>query len=62
MADARSRPGEPVLTLDDMRATVVWIRAVAGTAEMDNLTVAKDHTYAVGASRAVAHNEGCKDT
>lgn len=64
------RPGEPVVTLPGQTgsassattATVAWVRAVAGAAEMDNLTVAQDHTYVVGASRAVVHNTnaGCQ--
>ncbi len=37
-------------------ATVAWVRMAPGAGEMDNLTIAQDHTYAVGASCAVVHN------
>jgi len=49
-------PGEAVVTLSGATETVAWVHVVPGAGEMDNLTVAKDHTYAVGASRAVVHN------
>jgi hypothetical protein len=59
------RPGERVVTLPRSLASVATIAAVwvvPGAGEMDNLTVAQDHTYAVGATQAVVHNEGpCPD-
>lgn len=50
--------GEPVRTLDGQAAIVVWVHTVPGQADYYNLTVADDHTYVVGASRAVVHNDG----
>jgi nucleic acid/nucleotide deaminase of polymorphic system toxin len=63
------RPGEQVVTLPEQAgntgkaqaATVVWVRVAPGVAAMDNLTVAQDHTYAVGDARAVAHNDNGED-
>lgn len=53
------RPGEPVVTLSGATETVAWVHVVAGQADMYNLTVAKDHTNAVGAGQVVVHNVGC---
>ncbi len=55
------RSGEAVVTLDGQRGMVVSTQAVAGYAEMDNLTVADDHTYAVGSGQWVVHNVGPSD-
>ncbi len=56
------QPGEPLVTLTGgSSGTVAWVHGVPGQADRYNLTVAHDHTYAVGASRAVVHNEGCDD-
>src|SRR5579859_2023767 len=54
------RPGEPVVTLSGATETVAWVHVVAGQADYYNLTVAADHTYAVGAGHAVVHND-CED-
>jgi hypothetical protein len=53
------RPGEPVVTLSGGSGIVVWVQVVAGPGTMYNLTVAQDHTYAVGAWQWVVHNFGC---
>ncbi len=50
--------GEVVATLDGQRGVVVTTQAVADHAAMDNLTVADDHTYAVGKGEYVVHNTG----
>ncbi len=52
------RSGEVVVTLDGQRGVVVTTQAVAGHAAMDTLTVAEDHTYAVGSGQWVVHNVG----
>lgn len=50
------KPGEAVVTLDGASSTVVWVHIVPGQADMYNLTVANDHTYAVGTGQYVVHN------
>jgi hypothetical protein len=50
------KPGETIVTLAGSTETVAWVHAVPGQAEMYNLTVAQDHTYAVGDGHAVVHN------
>ncbi len=50
------RNGEAVVTLDGQRGVVLTTQAVAGHDAMDNLTVADDHTYAVGNGQWVVHN------
>lgn len=58
------RPGEAVVRLGGGTSTVASVQIIPGQADMYNLTVAHDHTYAVGGSQAVVHNtEGpCGDT
>lgn len=51
------QPGEHVVTLSGGAETVAWVRVVPGQADMYNLTVAKDHTYAVGDGQYVVHND-----
>lgn len=48
--------GEPVVQLDGATATVVAIHAVAGAADMWDLTVSNVHTFAVGVGKYVVHN------
>ncbi len=55
------RSGEVVVTLDGQRGVVVTTQAVAGHAAMDTLTVADDHTYAVGSGQWVVHNDNAPD-
>ena len=50
------KPGERIVTLAGSTETVAWVRVVAGQADMYNLTVAQDHTYAVGDGQYVVHN------
>lgn len=54
--------GEPVRTLDGQTATVAWVHTVPGQADYYNLTVADDHTYAVGDGQYVVHNTDCEVT
>jgi hypothetical protein len=46
-----------VVTLDGAPATVAWVHTVPGQAPMVDLTVANDHTFAVGDSQSVVHND-----
>jgi RHS repeat-associated protein len=48
--------GEQVVTLSGATSTVAWVQVVPGQADYYNLTVAKDHTYAVGDGDYVVHN------
>ena len=50
------RVGERVMRADGTTATVAAVRAVAGAAEMYDLTVGAMHTFAVGDGRYVVHN------
>jgi hypothetical protein len=50
--------GEQVVRLHGSTNTVAAVRVVPGQADMYNLTVANDHTYAVGDDQAVVHNTG----
>lgn len=50
------QPGEAVVTLNGSSGTVAWVHTVPGQADMYNLTVANDHTYAVGDGQWVVHN------
>jgi hypothetical protein len=52
------KPGEQLVTIGGGAGTVAQVRPVAGQADMYNLTVAHDHTYAVGAGQWVVHNTG----
>ena len=52
------QPGEHVVTLSGGTETVAWVHVVPGQAAMYNLTVAHDHTYAVGNGQYVVHNTG----
>jgi hypothetical protein len=52
------QPGERLVTLGGGTGAVARVRPVAGPADMYNLTVAQDHTYAVGAGQWVVHNTG----
>jgi hypothetical protein len=52
------RPGERVVTLGGGTSAVAWVHEVPGQAARYNLTVAKDHTFAVGDGRWVVHNCG----
>lgn len=51
------RAVEPVVTLNSGTGTVAWMHPVAGQADMYNLTVANDHTSAVGGGQWVVHND-----
>ncbi len=54
------RIGEQVQRLDGSYGVVVALRHIFGVAVRYNLTVADDHTYAVGAAAVVVHNnDGC---
>ncbi len=58
------RLGEPLVTLTGATSssgTVAWVRVVPGQADRYNLTVAHDHTYAVGSGQVVVHNVDCGD-
>ena len=44
------------MTLGGGSGTVVWVRVTRGQADRYNLTVAHDHTYAVGTGKWVVHN------
>ncbi len=59
VAAGELRPGESVVTLSGGTSTVAWVQVVPGQANYYTLTVAKDHTYAVGYVRAVVHNDTC---
>jgi nucleic acid/nucleotide deaminase of polymorphic system toxin len=49
--------GEPLVTLTGATSgTVVWVQIVPGQADRYHLTVAHDHTYAVGDGQWVVHN------
>jgi hypothetical protein len=50
------RSGELLVTLSGTTSTVAWVQVVPGQADRYNLTVANDHTYAVGAGQVVVHN------
>jgi hypothetical protein len=50
--------GERVVTLGGGTGVVAWVHVVPGQADRYNLTVAKDHTFAVGDGRWVVHNCG----
>ncbi len=50
------RIGEQVQRLDGSYGVVVALRHLFGVAVRYNLTVAEDHTYAVGAAAVVVHN------
>ncbi len=50
------RIGEQVQRLDGSYGVVVALRHLFGVAVRYNLTVADDHTYAVGATAVVVHN------
>ncbi len=52
------RIGEQVQRLDGSYGVVVALRHLFGVAVRYNLTVADDHTYAVGAAAVVVHNCG----
>jgi hypothetical protein len=54
--------GEAVVTLDGGTSTVATVRVVPGQVDYYNLTVANDHTYAVGDTQAVVHNTGADCT
>lgn len=56
MAAGDLQPGEPLVTLGGGTGSVVWVHVVPGQAERYDLTVAHDHTYAVGAGLWVIHN------
>ena len=51
--------GEPVRRVDGSVATVVSVRSVPGAAAMWDLTVANEHTFAVGSGAFVVHNANC---
>ena len=51
--------GEPVRLLAGGTATVVGLHAVPGAGSMWDLSLDATHTFAVGASRAVVHNDDC---
>ena len=51
--------GEPVRLLDGATATVAGLHAVPGAGPMWDLSLDATHTFAVGASRAVVHNDDC---
>ena len=53
------RIGEQVQRLDGSYGVVVALRHIFGVAVRYNLTVADDHTYAVGAAAVVVHNTSC---
>ena len=52
------KPGEHVRRLDGTVGVVVGTQVVAGVAVRYNLTVANEHTYAVGTGQWVVHNCG----
>ena len=52
------KPGEHVRRLDGTVGEVVGTQVVAGVAVRYNLTVANEHTYAVGTGLWVVHNTG----
>ena len=54
------KPGEHVRRLDGTVGVVVGTQVVAGVAVRYNLTVANEHTYAVGTGLWVVHNTGCQ--
>lgn len=51
------QPGELLVTLGGADGSVAQVHPVAGQADMYNLTIANDHTYAVGAGQWVVHND-----
>jgi hypothetical protein len=54
------RAGDQLRRADGGVAIVARVRMDAGTAPVYTLTVAKDHTFFVGAAKVLVHNSSCK--
>jgi RHS repeat-associated protein len=55
------KPGMHVLQADGSYGVVAKLVVVPGAGWMYNLTVAQDHTYAVGMEHWIVHNSNCQD-